>query len=96
MDMRPDVLMIFGGVIASDLLLDFNQCYRSNKFLEKSCILSSCSASLILVGLPLLMVYQLLSVNSHINCIVAHCLINVFFISRHVPLSGHDDVALFE
>ena len=28
---------------------------------------------------------------SHINCIVALCLINI--ISRHVPLSGHDEVA---
>ena len=36
-----------------------------------------------------------LSVNSHINCIVARCLINVFYL-RHVPLSGHDDVAVFE
>ena len=35
-----------------------------------------------------------LSIISHINCIVARCLIKLF-ISRHVPLSGHDDIALF-
>ena len=39
--------------------------------------------------------YQLpLIVTSHINCNVARCLINVS-ISRHVPLSGHNDVSLF-
>ena len=38
--------------------------------------------------------YQNLSVSSHINCIVARCLINVVYLT-HVPLSGHDDVALF-
>ena len=36
-----------------------------------------------------------LSVTTHINCIVACCLINVVH-SRHVPLSGHDAIALFE
>ena len=39
-------------------------------------------------------IYVSLSVTSNINYIVARCLMN--FISRHVPLSGHDDVALFE
>ena len=36
--------------------------------------------------------YFKLSVSSDINCIAARCLT----ISRHVPLSSHDDVALFE
>ena len=39
--------------------------------------------------------YLLLSVTSHINCIVTRCLINVVYL-RHVPLSGHDGVAVFE
>ena len=39
--------------------------------------------------------YAFLSATSHINCIVARCLINIVYL-RHVPLSGHDDVALFE
>ena len=33
-----------------------------------------------------------LSDTSHINCSVARCLINVIYL-KHVPLSGHDDVA---
>ena len=37
-----------------------------------------------------------LSVTSNINCIVARCQINVVYISGHVPLSGHDDLAHFE
>ena len=36
---------------------------------------------------------EVLSVTTHINCIVVRCLINV---RAYVPLSGHDDVALFE
>ena len=36
-----------------------------------------------------------LSVTSHIHCIVVRCLINVVYL-RHVPLSGHEDVAFFE
>ena len=36
---------------------------------------------------------SILSVTFHINCIVARCLINGC-LSRHVPLSGHNDVAL--
>ena len=35
-----------------------------------------------------------LSVTIYMNCSVARCLINVYYL-RHVPLSGHDDVALF-
>ena len=35
-----------------------------------------------------------LSVTSEINCTAARCLINIVYL-RHVPLSGHDDVALF-
>ena len=37
----------------------------------------------------------ILSVTSHINCIVAHCLINFVYLMA-MPLSGHDDVAFFE
>ena len=40
--------------------------------------------------------FKPLSVTSHINCIVAHCLINVVYLSQYVPLSGHDDFAHFE
>ena len=39
--------------------------------------------------------WYILSVTSHINCIVACCLITLS-LSRRVPLSGHVDVALFE
>ena len=35
--------------------------------------------------------YFILSVTSHISCIVARCLINVVYLKV-----GHDDVALFE
>ena len=35
-----------------------------------------------------------LSVTSHINCIVACCLINVVYLTE-CALSGHDDVATF-
>ena len=34
-----------------------------------------------------------LSATSHINWIVAHCLINFIYLMAYVPLSGHDDVA---
>ena len=36
---------------------------------------------------------KVLSVTFHINCSFAHCLINMTW---DVPLSGHDDVTLFE
>ena len=38
---------------------------------------------------------QYLSVTSHINCIVARCLRNVVYLTA-LPISGHNDVALFE
>ena len=39
-----------------------------------------------------------LSVTTHINYIAARCLINIVYLRPHgmSPLSGHDDVALFE
>ena len=39
--------------------------------------------------------YTVLSVTSHISCIVARCLINLVCL-RNAALSGYDDVALFE
>ena len=39
--------------------------------------------------------YMFLSGTSHTNCIALRCLINMVYL-RHVPLSGHDDVAHFE
>ena len=42
----------------------------------------------------LIIIFLSLSVTSHINCIVARCLINVVYL-LHVPLSGHDNVHFF-
>ena len=39
---------------------------------------------------------KVVSVTSHINEIVAHCPDKTLPISRHVSLSGHHDIALFE
>ena len=38
---------------------------------------------------------KILSVTSHITCIAARCLINMVYLMA-VPLSGNDDIALFE
>ena len=51
--------------------------------------------SMIQMPIYVLEAMSLLSVTSHIKCVVAHCLINVVYL-RHVPLSSHDNVALFE
>ena len=40
---------------------------------------------------------KVLSVTSHINCIVEHGLINVYLMAYALKnLSGHDDIAIFQ